>query len=194
MAAELQAGGRRLAALSSHINIRPRLRPTQKIRDLVAQMQAAKLTFADLDVRAQTTGGARTDQFQGGSFAAGGYITGPGTGTSDSVLSKLSNGEYVMTAAAVQRIGVPALNQLNYGMPSTPSYMSPRSGYASGGPVAITPSPDSLAAELRGMRQELNAGLAQIASLTAAGPQATGREVALRVGAGGSRRSPGGAS
>lgn len=47
--------------------------------------------------------------------AVGGLITGPGTGTSDSVLRRLSNGEYVMTADAVTRLGLPLLNQLNYG-------------------------------------------------------------------------------
>lgn len=46
--------------------------------------------------------------------AAGGYISGPGTGTSDSIPARLSNGEYVMTAAAVSRIGVANLDQLNY--------------------------------------------------------------------------------
>jgi hypothetical protein len=49
--------------------------------------------------------------------AAGGLVTGPGTGTSDSVLRRLSNGEYVMTAQAVQQVGVPYLDALNYGAP-----------------------------------------------------------------------------
>ncbi|WP_343466350.1 phage tail tape measure protein [Rhodococcus aetherivorans] len=35
--------------------------------------------------------------------ATGGYITGPGTGTSDSILSWLSNGEYVVNAAATKK-------------------------------------------------------------------------------------------
>lgn len=47
--------------------------------------------------------------------AVGGLITGPGTGTSDSVLRRLSNGEYVMTAEAVKQVGVPYLDALNYG-------------------------------------------------------------------------------
>lgn len=38
-----------------------------------------------------------------GRNADGGYITGPGTGTSDSILSLLSNGEYVVNAAATAR-------------------------------------------------------------------------------------------
>lgn len=47
--------------------------------------------------------------------AEGGFITGAGTGTSDSIPAMLSNGEYVMKASAVRRIGVPTLNSLNTG-------------------------------------------------------------------------------
>ncbi|MCG5459621.1 hypothetical protein PSH03_005405 [Micromonospora sp. PSH03] len=46
--------------------------------------------------------------------ADGGLIRGPGTGTSDSVISRLSNGEYVLRAAAVRKLGVGFLNTLNY--------------------------------------------------------------------------------
>lgn len=45
--------------------------------------------------------------------ASGGYITGAGTGTSDSIPAMLSNGEYVIRSAAVDRIGVATLNRLN---------------------------------------------------------------------------------
>lgn len=58
-----------------------------------------------------------------GKFATGGMIFGPGSGTSDSIPAMLSNGEFVMSAAAVRRIGVPYLNRLN-------------KGYANGGIVS----------------------------------------------------------
>lgn len=45
----------------------------------------------------------------------GGFIAGAGTGTSDSIPAMLSNGEYVIRAAAVRNIGVPTLNALNTG-------------------------------------------------------------------------------
>lgn len=45
--------------------------------------------------------------------ATGGLITGPGTGTSDSIPAMLSNGEYVINAAAVQRLGTGYLDTLN---------------------------------------------------------------------------------
>lgn len=45
--------------------------------------------------------------------AAGGLVTGPGTGTSDSIPALLSNGEFVIRAAAVDRIGLDTLDRLN---------------------------------------------------------------------------------
>ncbi len=45
--------------------------------------------------------------------ASGGYISGPGTGTSDSIPAWLSNGEFVMRASAVQRYGVGFMHALN---------------------------------------------------------------------------------
>ena len=47
--------------------------------------------------------------------ATGGYITGPGSGTSDSIPAMLSNGEYVLRSSAVDRIGVGTLNAMNAG-------------------------------------------------------------------------------
>jgi hypothetical protein len=45
--------------------------------------------------------------------ASGGLIRGPGTGTSDSILARLSAGEFVIRAAVVDRLGVPFLQALN---------------------------------------------------------------------------------
>lgn len=39
-------------------------------------------------------------------FARGGYVVGPGTATSDSIPARLSNGEYVIPAHIVRRLGV----------------------------------------------------------------------------------------
>jgi len=46
--------------------------------------------------------------------ATGGLITGPGTGTSDSILAQLSNGEYVINAAAT-KANLPLLKAINTG-------------------------------------------------------------------------------
>ena len=62
-----------------------------------------------------------------GGFAAGGVVRGPGSGTSDSILARLSNGEFVMRAAAVQHWGAGMLAAMN-------SAGTPR--FADGGLVA----------------------------------------------------------
>lgn len=78
-------------------------------------------------------------------FAVGGHVRGPGSGTSDSILARLSNGEFVMRAAAVRRLGVSFLDSLNQGRANgfamgglvggfRPS--SALAGYASGGLVS----------------------------------------------------------
>lgn len=46
-------------------------------------------------------------------FATGGHITGPGTGTSDDIPIWASNGEFMLKAAAVQKIGLDNLNYMN---------------------------------------------------------------------------------
>lgn len=46
-------------------------------------------------------------------FPAGGLVQGPGTGTSDSILARVSNGEYVIRAAAVRQYGLGFLDSLN---------------------------------------------------------------------------------
>jgi hypothetical protein len=46
-------------------------------------------------------------------FATGGRVTGPGTATSDSILARLSAGEYVINAAAVKELGLDFLDLLN---------------------------------------------------------------------------------
>jgi TP901 family phage tail tape measure protein len=46
-------------------------------------------------------------------FATGGYVSGPGTGTSDSIPAYLSNGEYVITAKATSAYGADFMNALN---------------------------------------------------------------------------------
>ena len=46
-------------------------------------------------------------------YATGGVLRGPGTGTSDSILARLSNGEGILTARAVRHFGPEVVHQLN---------------------------------------------------------------------------------
>lgn len=48
-------------------------------------------------------------------FADGGKVSGAGTSTSDSILSLLSNGEYVIQASAVRMLGTDVLESINSG-------------------------------------------------------------------------------
>lgn len=76
--------------------------------------------------------------------ATGGYITGPGTGTSDSIPAMLSNGEYVIKAEAVKRYGTNFLNAVNSGAFTRMRTSIPR--FAEGGYVG-----DALQDTARGM-------------------------------------------
>lgn len=76
-------------------------------------------------------------------MATGGHVQGPGTATSDSIPAMLSNGEYVLKASAVSRLGVGFLDSLNSGR-ATRHYASgglvtPASTQAQGG-AASSPS------------------------------------------------------
>lgn len=55
--------------------------------------------------------------------AAGGLITGPGTGTSDDIPAMLSNGEYVIRADAVRQYGTEMLNAINWQRYATGGYV-----------------------------------------------------------------------
>jgi TP901 family phage tail tape measure protein len=57
--------------------------------------------------------GKGNNKIQTSNFANGGFVSGRGTGTSDSILARVSNGEFVMTAASVQNYGVDFMNALN---------------------------------------------------------------------------------
>lgn len=72
-----------------------------------------------------------------GIFAAkGGYISGKGTSTSDSIPARLSNGEYVVRAKAVKALGVDFLDKLNSaGNGIRGKGRLPKFGYADGGYV-----------------------------------------------------------
>lgn len=67
-------------------------------------------------------------------FASGGYVSGPGTSTSDSIPARLSAGEYVIRAAAVKRVGVAFLDAIN-GLKAPPGWDGQRLAFAAGGLV-----------------------------------------------------------
>ena len=92
----------------------------------IAQAMAAKLATSLMNIN---WGGGSTPTPK----AEGGYITGPGTTTSDSIPALLSDQEYVIRARAVQRYGVGFFDALN-GM-RLPKGTLPR--FANGGAVGM---------------------------------------------------------
>lgn len=100
----------------------------QALQQTMVQLAATILRAAALSaiLAAITPGGSFGSIFkkmlgfsEGGSvkgFATGGYIQGPGTKTSDSILARLSRGEYVIKADTVAKFGVGFFDNLNRGM------------------------------------------------------------------------------
>jgi len=75
--------------------------------------------------------------------AGGGVIRGPGTGTSDSILARVSNGEGIVTARAMSREGVAKLDALNAGQATILTRDAVRviRGFRDGGVVSLDPTP-----------------------------------------------------
>lgn len=107
---------------------------TKSFRDVMRSVldsliqKLIQATMYALIIASVTGGSFKANFFKafGNGFATGGSVDGPGTGTSDSIPAMLSNGEYVLNAQAVDRLGVPFLNGLNTGR---------LRGFASGGLV-----------------------------------------------------------
>lgn len=79
-------------------------------------------------------------------LATGGYVSGPGTATSDSIHAMLSNGEYVINANAVSKFGINFFDLINYNTDHTKEMLKKISGnfvlpkYATGGYVTTNTS------------------------------------------------------
>lgn len=76
--------------------------------ELLRILKAINGTTIDVKV---LSGGSDITDF--GGLKGGGHVTGPGTSTSDSIVARLSNNEFVVQARAVQKYGVGLFNQLN---------------------------------------------------------------------------------
>jgi len=82
----------------------------QAMADTTALTPAQKFT----NMAAVAAAGANViSQITSVGFAKGGHVVGEGTGTSDSILARLSNNEFVMTSRTVDHYGVGFMNALN---------------------------------------------------------------------------------
>ena len=73
----------------------------------------------------------------GNKYASGGFVSGPGTSTSDSIPARLSSGEYVVQANAVRYYGTDFMNALNNIQVQRQSFSG--SGAGSNGMVYLSP-------------------------------------------------------
>lgn len=76
--------------------------------------------------------------------ATGGMISGPGTGTSDSILARLSNGEFVVNARATAE-NLPLLTAINNGKSPIADFLKALPGFETGG---LTPHSNEIKADI----------------------------------------------
>ncbi|MFD6421030.1 phage tail tape measure protein [Streptomyces sp. NPDC060198] len=98
-------------------------------------------------------------------YPQGGEVFGPGTGTSDSIPALISNGEYVIKAASVQKYGVAMFDRLNAGRFASGglagfSY-TPTGQAVLGGPSDAKSRYDKEVEDLRQAWADLNTALAE---------------------------------
>lgn len=90
------------------------------------------------------------------SYATGGPVIGPGTGTSDSILANVSNGEYVIRAAAVKKYGRGFFDNINSMVGGLPiPVKSTRPSFADGGMVTAPGQAPSVVIENKGSNKEV---------------------------------------
>lgn len=126
------------AALDKVRELNRLLRLSQGLRRIVITAQAGKNQAAVLDAQAH---------------AGGGLLRGPGTGTSDSILTWGSNGEFMQRKRAVDYYGVDFMRRLN-------NLQVPR--FAGGGPVGSVAQSSATGGEFRGVLSIDRDGIAYI--------------------------------
>lgn len=110
-------------------------RVMEQIKSLIASQPIV------VPVELKPTNGIDAGSVEAPGYATGGFIKGPGTSTSDSILARLSRGEYVLRADAVKKYGLDFLNQLNAGrLPGFATgglVQAPSAGGTNGTPVNL---------------------------------------------------------
>jgi hypothetical protein len=104
-----------------------------ELNRILAEIEAAKRDAGVLPPVTGGGGGGGGGRVLSMMMAGGGLVQGPGTSTSDSIPAMLSNGEFIMNAAAVRKFGAGFMNAINDGkmpklagvaQPMEPSRMS----------------------------------------------------------------------
>lgn len=97
------------------------------ISQIISSLQAAVAQAQALAQAAREAAAAAAAASASG-HASGGFIRGPGTSTSDSILARLSDGEFVLSARAVRHWGLGFIARMN-------ALRNPFSGFSVGGLV-----------------------------------------------------------
>jgi len=103
------------------------------VDQILAKIRQARSEMKDLNGKSVSGGGRM------GTFASGGQIVGPGTGTSDDVPIWASNREWIIRERSASKYGPQIMHAINQGTLSKQQLMSAMAGaprYASGGPVS----------------------------------------------------------
>ncbi|MDY1005749.1 phage tail tape measure protein [Curtobacterium sp. CFBP9011] len=103
------------------------------VDQILAKIRMARSEMKDLNGKSVSGGGRM------GTFASGGQIVGPGTGTSDDVPIWASNREWIIRERSASKYGPQIMHAINQGTLSKQQLMSAMVGaprFASGGPVS----------------------------------------------------------
>lgn len=106
---KLLGGMRPRPTVDANDQASPKIRSVLGLMNSLPASKSTTLTTTIRTIHETINLGARLGQRR----AAGGPVYGPGTSTSDSIPAMLSNGEYVVQAAAVNRYGLGLLHDLN---------------------------------------------------------------------------------
>lgn len=113
----------------------------QQLLDILTQVRDQLIEIASKMAQAAAQAGTSAAGGALGGLAGGGPIVGPGTGTSDSILARVSNGEWVVKASDVRRAG---------GFAGMQRWTNSLPGFATGGGVIVN---DTVGAEFFGVSQ-----------------------------------------
>ncbi|WP_427023047.1 TIGR02594 family protein [Aureimonas ureilytica] len=114
-------------------------------------------------------------QTEGRKWATGGLITGPGTGTSDSIPMWASNGEFMMREAAVSSVGAGTMDYINRTgrLPTIAMPASPRMVGSGNDNRGIEQRLDAMQRTLIALTTTTGGGLQRVAEAGEAGARAT---------------------
>lgn len=133
---QLKDNKTRNIAIKDVSRIETKLRELEAIAKAKAGKTKSRAEALQLDVPTFADGGHVSD-FIGKNYQNNplGYVSGPGSSRSDSILARISNGEYILDARTVKNIGTANLDALRATQGKLKYMREPMANYADGGAV-----------------------------------------------------------